>query len=64
MGSGLFNVIYITLGDFTPVHHFCELFEVLTAVKKTATGALPQPIASKLYTKAALKANPQRLGGR
>jgi hypothetical protein len=60
----MFNVTYITLGGFTLVHHFCELFEVLTAVKKTAAGALPQPTALEVYTKAALKANPQRLGGR
>jgi hypothetical protein len=32
MHSGSFNVIFITLGGFTLLNHFLELFEVLTMV--------------------------------
>ncbi|THD49376.1 MAG: hypothetical protein E8A46_20305 [Bradyrhizobium sp.] len=32
MHSGSFNVILITLGGFTLLNHFLELFEVLTIV--------------------------------
>jgi len=32
MHSGSFNVISITLGGFTLLNHFLELFEVLTII--------------------------------
>jgi hypothetical protein len=45
MRSGSFNVIYITLGGFTLLGHFCELFETLTTVENWRQIALnsPQP---------------------
>jgi hypothetical protein len=45
MRSGSFNVIYITLGGFTLLGHFCELFEMLTAVENRRQIApnSPQP---------------------
>src|SRR3981081_2184614 len=66
MRSGSFNVIYITLGGFTLLGHFCELFEMLTTVENWRQIALnsPQPTALELYTKAAVKANPPEPSGR
>jgi hypothetical protein len=43
MGSGSFNVMYITLDGFTLLNEFCELFEVLTAVKNRQRIALISP---------------------
>jgi hypothetical protein len=58
MLSGSINVMFITLGGFTLFNHFCQLFEALTAVSEPRQAAFDWPIVAKLYTKAAVKANP------
>jgi hypothetical protein len=58
MRSGSFNVMYITLGGFTLLSHFYQLFEALTTMRQWRRGRFQQPIALRLYTKAAVKANP------
>ena len=58
MRSGSFNVTYITFGNFTRLGLFCQPFEALTAIPKFRQVAFKSPYPSKLYTKAAPKANP------
>jgi hypothetical protein len=58
MPSGSINVTFITLGGFTLLNHFCKLFEVLTPVSEPPQAAFDSPWKPKLYTKAAVKANP------
>jgi hypothetical protein len=46
-------------GCFTLQNRFCQLFEALIAVIKSAAIAFNSPQPSKLYTKAVIKANPR-----
>jgi hypothetical protein len=43
MHSGSVNVIYITVGGFTLLSHFCKLFEVVAAVKQQLQVAFNSP---------------------
>jgi hypothetical protein len=58
MRSGSINVISITFGGFTLLNHFSQSFEALTAVSEPREAAFNSPQDPKLYTKAAVKANP------
>jgi hypothetical protein len=60
MHRGSVSVICITFGGFTLLDNFCQLFEALTARENPVANRLPQPTALKLYTKAAVKANPPK----
>ncbi len=57
MRSRSFTVIRITLGGFTLLKEFKKLFEALTPVRDRLQAAFNRPKPSKLYTKAAIKAN-------
>jgi hypothetical protein len=58
MRSRSVNVMFITFDGLTLLKHFCQLFEALTAAVTGRQAACDNPQNPKLYTKAAVKANP------
>jgi hypothetical protein len=58
MRSRSVNVMFITFDGLTLLNHFCQLFEALTSAGNRRQVACNNPQNPKLYTKAAVKANP------